>query len=411
MKIRILITLALILFFSAGIRAQNGATNGTNCSTGKVTSGPNRNYNSPPCSVYPVTPTIATIMTQTATEVCQTIMGSQQAPGTQYWGPTTSSATGYGQKSCLGVVVDCPPRTDFWEVDGGHYDKYNNWNDYYYNRFYNYVYNHYLGGSSCVESTTEKGYDFQQCETIACQASASVQCCPCPGPQPLSFPGSAKNGKFVKVQGCPIGNSPNCCGSPILIDISGNGFRLTDVASGVKFDIRGTGVASQMSWTAPGADNAFLCLPDPNGACDDGKDLFGNNTPQPPSETPNGFAALAVYDTNHDGVIDARDAIYSSLRLWIDANHDGISQSNELYTLPALGVHSISLAYKLDQRTDQYGNVFRYRAQVNQGGPPGTGRMAYDVFFSIQSGGSTTTAQTCPPAPRLLPEGKDGRLH
>ncbi len=223
----------------------------------------------------------------------------------------------------------------------------------------------------------------------------------------------------VQAGGCDPGWSTDCCpSSPIIIDTTGNGFALTSAANGVKFDISGSGVPLQIAWTAPGSGNAFLCLPDANGACDDGKDLFGNHTPQPPSASPNGFAALAVYDQpasggNGDGIIDAHDAIFSSLRLWIDSNHDGISQPNELYTLPSLGVNSISLNYKLNQRTDQYGNQFRYFAQVNPGGATGTGRMAYDVFLAIQSGGNTITAQSCPAAqpPRLLPEGKDGRLH
>lgn len=181
--------------------------------------------------------------------------------------------------------------------------------------------------------------------------------------------------------------------SPILIDVSGNGFQLTSATNGVSFDISGTGTPAQIAWTAPGAANAFLCLPDGDGRCDDGKDLFGNFTPQPPSPNPNGFVALAVYDRpsnggNGDGIIDSRDAIYSSLRLWIDANHDGISQPNELHTLPSFGVNSISLNYKADQRTDQYGNIFRYRAQINPNSTTSTGRTAYDVFF-VKLGGAT----------------------
>lgn len=234
----------------------------------------------------------------------------------------------------------------------------------------------------------------------------------CPSPQGMPS-GNCNNGWIWDTSSCRW----VCTGSPILIDVSGSGFQLTSAAGGVSFDISGTGKPKQMAWTAAGAMNAFLCLPDPNGQCDDGTDLFGNFTPQPPSNHPNGFAALAVYDQpanggNGDGIIDSHDAIFSSLRLWIDANHDGISQPNEIYTLPALGVYSISLDYKLDQRTDQYGNVFRYRAQVNPGrAPDGVGRMAYDVFFVTQPGGSTTTAQSCASAPRLLPKGKAGRLH
>jgi hypothetical protein len=180
----------------------------------------------------------------------------------------------------------------------------------------------------------------------------------------------------------------NCCVSPIIIDTSGKGFVLTNAANGVKFDMSGMGNPKQMAWTAAGVDNAFLALPGTDGLIHNGKQLFGSFTPQPSSSTPNGFAALAVYDQpaaegNGDGVIDSRDAIFSSLRLWIDANHDGISQPEELHTLPSLGVNSISLNYKADQRTDQWGNVFRYRAQVGPGDATNTGRMAYDVFFRL----------------------------
>jgi hypothetical protein len=141
-----------------------------------------------------------------------------------------------------------------------------------------------------------------------------------------------------------------------------------------------------MGWTAPGTNNAFLALPGPDGLVHNGKQLFGNFTAQPASATPNGFAALAVYDQpanggNGNGVIDSNDAIFSSLRLWVDLNHDGTSQPNELFTLPSLGVNSISLNYKEDRRTDQYGNVFRYRALINPADPASVGRMAYDVFF------------------------------
>jgi hypothetical protein len=118
-------------------------------------------------------------------------------------------------------------------------------------------------------------------------------------------------------------------GSPIILDIIGKGFFLTDANDGVLFDISGDGHPAQMAWTAKGAENAFLALPGPDGLVHSGKELFGNFTSQPPSSTPNGFAALVVYDQpanggNGDGIIDSRDAIFSSLRLWIDANHDAI---------------------------------------------------------------------------------------
>ena len=93
-------------------------------------------------------------------------------------------------------------------------------------------------------------------------------------------------------------------------------------------------------------------------------------TVSPNQLSPNGFAALAVYDEpkdggNGDGIIDARDAIFTSLRLWIDAKHDGVSQAEELNTPPALGVNSISLDYHLAKRKDEYGDLFSYKSKVN----------------------------------------------
>lgn len=267
------------------------------------------------------------------------------------------------------------------------------------------------------------------CADSDCDDDSACQITPTPTPSPTATPGmcgGAVTYVLYPTTGCATGfvnvsgictrtsgfqnqcnrfgvydeSSCECTGdctgygcSPIVVDILGNGFSLTSALNGVNFDLNNDGLPELRGWTSIGSDDAWLALDrNGDGVIDGGRELFGNATPQPPpqhGEEMNGFLALAEYDTdgfggNSDGKITQQDAIFDRLRLWQDTNHNGISESCEMFTLPALGLRKIDLDYKRSRRMDEFGNQFRYRAKVKDSQDAQLGRWAWDVYLVTQ---------------------------
>ena len=256
-------------------------------------------------------------------------------------------------------------------------------------------------GNACGSTQCDGTCDSSNCSSCYCDMGSSCSSNDC---SVYDCAGTCNSSSCTPSDddcgGCPDGEVcssydfpfPICQAmDPILIDLSGNGFSMTDQKGGVKFDFYGSGKPHRIAWTAAGAQNGWLALDlNHNGQIDNGEELFSNVTVQPGQSAQHlGFKALAQYDDpklggNGDGIIDAKDAIYSRLLMWVDKNHNGVTDPGELMTLKGAGIKSIALNYEDAHYADIYGNQFRYRAQVVWTAASKNSRQgwAYDVVLA-----------------------------
>lgn len=192
--------------------------------------------------------------------------------------------------------------------------------------------------------------------------------------------------------GAPGGCNPTDC-SPLLINLGHGQPALTGAE--VWFDMAGAGIKQLIGWTDPSAPDAFLVLDkNGNGMIDSGRELFGTftrlswNDAGPRAQ--NGFQALAWFDRpenggNGDGSIDRNDLVFDRLLLWTDANHDGVSQPEELTPVSQAGITKIRLDANYVGLRDRFGNRMKFMSIVETMTSTGTvvERHIYDVFFVV----------------------------
>ncbi|MEY9524038.1 PII-like signaling protein [Bradyrhizobium japonicum] len=130
-------------------------------------------------------------------------------------------------------------------------------------------------------------------------------------------------------------------GAPVILDLDGNGVDVSLLGTTkVAFDMAGDGWPVPTAWVGPG--DAFLAIdPDGRGIIDQAKQI--EFTQWAPGTASDMQALRQVFDTNHNGELEANDAMWSDFRIWQDANSDGISDPGEVRMLDEAGITSINL--------------------------------------------------------------------
>ncbi|WP_297726269.1 Mbeg1-like protein [Limnohabitans sp. Rim8] len=142
-------------------------------------------------------------------------------------------------------------------------------------------------------------------------------------------------------------------GKPVAIDLNGDGIHYSNLDdSKVLFDINGDGVKDLLAWTA--ADDGLVVF-DKNG---DGliQDVDEVSFLSYLTGAMTDLEGLSGFDTDKDGKLTAKDALWSKFGVWQDKNQNGVTDDGEFKGLEAWGIKSIDLTS--DQMMDQLGDVY-----------------------------------------------------
>ena len=175
---------------------------------------------------------------------------------------------------------------------------------------------------------------------------------------------------------------------PLILDLNGNGkIDLTSTSNGVHFDHNGDGVSHKSSWVSK-EDGILVYDRNGNGNIDDGGELFGNFTQIKDKESnqrlaKDGYEALKEFDSNNDGLIDKNDDKFKDLKIWQDANSNGISDEGELKSLDELGIASLSLNHNEVNEDLGGGNTLSLKGSYTK--TDGTAHSMGDLNFNVDT--------------------------
>ena len=190
-------------------------------------------------------------------------------------------------------------------------------------------------------------------------------------------------------------------GTPLILDLDGDGIDTTSVEDGVDFDLNGDAEVDKTAWTdkQDSFDDAFLVWDrNGDGEINSGKELFGDQ-----HGAEDGFDELAKLDSNNDGVINADDkidmdgdgvddSVMETLELWSDMDGDGEVDEGEMRSLAEMGVTSLDATHtgekgdKLDEHGNDISMVGGFTREVD--GEEVEGTMT-DVLFQMEDADTT----------------------
>ncbi|MCD6362396.1 MAG: hypothetical protein J7M13_00095 [Synergistetes bacterium] len=127
---------------------------------------------------------------------------------------------------------------------------------------------------------------------------------------------------------------------PIVLDMKGDGIKLTGLKNPAEFDIDGDGRKEKVSFVE--GDDAFLFLDlNMNRFLDNGWELIGDQW-----GFKNGFEMLKTLDFNKDNAISPEDPVYKLLYIFQDLNGDRKVEPFEIRSLKEAGIFKLDLSYR-----------------------------------------------------------------
>jgi hypothetical protein len=183
------------------------------------------------------------------------------------------------------------------------------------------------------------------------------------------------------------------------LDLNGDGVRTLSVQDGVTFDLFATGKQVSTGWVSS-KDGLLVMDRNRDGVVNDGSELFGSATTLANGQkASDGYAALRDLDLNQDGVLNGSDAAFADLKVWVDADSDGSTDSGELLSLGAAGISSVSTVAKVELSKDS-GNLVGLVSSYET--TDGKTHAAADVWFVADK--AAAVAPDAVAAPAVQPE-------